>query len=279
MIFTFDNKVYSKQPAPSREILYLAVDEASEYCQTLSYEIKRTQTILLYPKYPNVKNFYSDCFSVLSKKILAVKKLESKYRNEVNSICRDLTEIIIDGSWIWYYFEVEKNNGLAEILCKQFYLNPKAHFIYNFKLNKSLYLQNPFFKKYYSLEKLEKQFQSFQKIVGTYKYQKKWRIIKGEIDFNQAKWKNRCEKAALVMEQCANLKNSDLYHNLSLLSAFSHWDGFQVESEDREIEEAVFDHNLNAHIGLIHDMINLGYHILSLEIPEKLRILRQRIIW
>ena len=81
------------------------------------------------------------------------------------------------------------------------------------------------------------------------------------------------------MEQCANLKKADLYRNLSLLSAFSHWDGFQVEREDREIEEAIFDHNLNAHIGLIHDMINLGYHILGLEIPEKLRLLRQRIIW
>ncbi len=276
MIFTFDNKIYSEQPAPSREILYYAVNDVVNYCHTVKREINRAKKLNSY-KY--IKNFYYACFLTLINKIFAIKKMGSTFRNEVNSISRDLTEIVIDGSWIWYYFDELDNPDLAEEMCKQFYLNHNAHFIANFGLNKQMYLRNPFFKQYYSEKKLDDLLSRFTEIVGTYNYKNNWRHIPDKVNQNDYKWKTRCEGAAVVMEKCANLKNADLYRNLSLLSAFSHWDGMQIESEEEKIEEVIFDHNLNAHIGFIHDFLNLGYHIIEIEIPQDLRLLRQRIIW
>jgi hypothetical protein len=118
--------------------------------------------------------------------------------------------------------------------------------------------------------------------VGTYSYQEDWRNLSYFFNKKEKEWKwsARCKKAAIVMEKISNLRNADIYRNLSVLSAYTHWDVFQTQYNNEEgLDDAIFDKNLNALIGFAHDLIQLGYRIIDVAIPENLRISRQRIIW
>jgi hypothetical protein len=276
LIFTFDNKKYSDQPPPDYETLKVAVFEASEICANLGREIRRIEKD---SAYSYTYRFYSDAFNIISKKILAVNKLGITFRNEANSLCRDLIEIIVDGAWIWFYFEIENKPDLSDRLCRQFYFNSKAHFLKEFDLLKRLYLNNPFLKSFYIEEKLERYKVDFRHVIGSYKYKSNWREIPKIITKQHSFWKTRCNLAGKVMEKYSGLKNADLYRNLSLLSGFTHWDSLQLEEANDELEEKTFHSNLNAILGLIHDLINLGYNIIDKKIPENIRIKRQRLIW
>jgi len=174
MIFTLDNKIFSEQPPPSLDILHRAVDEAFEYCSQISREIKRCDNL---SDYQYLRRFYSDSFYTVGVKISAIKRLNVTFRNEAYSISRDLTEIVIDVAWIWHYFELQNDPELAEQLCRQFYYNTQAYFLENFCQIKSLYLNNPFIKKFYTEKKLDTYKVEYEKTIGNYKYKSNWRCV------------------------------------------------------------------------------------------------------
>ena len=278
MLLQLNNKIYSEQPRPKRDTLLLALNEAYEYCDLLGRETKNAQKLI---NYSNVSSFLSNCFVHVGNKLLAIKKLGNTFRNEVFSIHRDAIEIVVDASWIWYYFDFVNKPETAESICTQFFLNPPARFISEFNFISQLYPRDPFVKDFFNEEKLNSHLDRARKKVGSYKYQFDWRYLDGFHDKKKMEWKwqTRCEKTRIVMEKLANLKNADLYRNLSELSAYTHWDSFQTQYTEEEIEEAIFDKNLNALIGIVHDLIQLGYHVIEAKIPKNLRISRQRIIW
>lgn len=278
MLLRLDNKTYSDQPAPNRETLLLALDETYRYCELLSRELRKAKRL---DSYPSTSRFLSNCFVHAANRLLAIKKLGSTFRNEAFSLHRSAIEIVVDASWIWYYFDFDHKPDIAERICRQFFLNSPAKFISEFNFIKQLYPREPFVKEYFDEDKLDSYLKKAKEKVGSYKYQSDWRYLGGFHDKKKMEWKwqDRCKKAGIVMEKLAKLKNADIYRNLSILSAYTHWDSFQTQYSDENIEEAIFDKNLNAVIGIMQDLIQLGYSIIEVTIPEELRISRQRIIW
>lgn len=278
MLLRIDNKIYSEQPAPNRETLLLALDETCWYCELLSRELKNAKKL---DSYPNTSRFLSHCFVHAASKLLAIKKLGSTFRNEAFGLHRSAIEIVVDASWVWYSFDFDHKPDIAERICKQFFLNSPAKFISEFSFIKQLYPREPFVKEYFDEDKLNSYLEKAKEKAGSYEYQLDWRYLDGFHHKSKMEWKwqERCKNAGIVMERLANLKNADIYRNLSILSAYTHWDSFQTQYSEENIEEAIFDKNLNAVIGIIQDLIQLGYNIIELTIPEKLRISRQRIIW
>ena len=101
MIFTFDNKRFADQPTPDFTTLKSAITDASNLCESLSRDIRNLHKESTF-KY--LLKFYSDAFASISTKIQAINKLGTTFRNEVYSISRDLTEIIVDSCWIWFFY-------------------------------------------------------------------------------------------------------------------------------------------------------------------------------
>lgn len=278
MLLRLDNKTYSDQPAPNMETLLLALDETYRYCELLSRQLKNAKRL---DNYPKTSRFLSYCFVHAGNKLLAIKKLGSTFRNEAFSLHRSAIEIVVDASWVWYYFYFNHKPNISERICKQFFLNSPAKFISEFSFIKQIYTRDPFVKRYFDEDKLNSYLAKAKEKVGSYKYQSDWRYLDGfhEKKKMEWKWQERCRIAGIVMEKLANLKNADIYRNMSILSAYTHWDSFQTQYSEEDIEEAIFDKNLNALIGILQDLIQLGYNIIEVTVPEELRISRQRIIW
>jgi len=276
MLLRLGNKTYSAEPAPTPEALSAAMDEAYEYCGLLGREVSHCPKL---NDYNNIAKFLSDCFYYTGNKLQAIKRLGSSFRNESLSIQRDTIEIMVDSAWIWHHFEFRHSPQIADRICSQFYMNSPAKFISEFPFIKKLYPRDPFVRAYFTETSLESHFEKTKKRVGNYCYQKNWRHLKGVFPSKECQWKARSDKAGQVMERVAGLKNADFYRNLSVLSGYTHWDSFQTQISEDALEKAFYNRNLNATIGMVHDLIQLGFHILDRGIPKRLATLRQRIIW
>lgn len=266
-------KDFAEQVAPTSGSLNDAVREAAKYCFNLNRMIAGADKAF---STGDVKKFYRYGLDAVGAKLSAIAKLGATFRNESLSITRDLFEIIVDLWWVWHYYE--HNREVAEKICSQFCLNGPARFIEDFDSILKNYTSDPFVKKHYTKERLEDYLEKAKRRVGSYYYKKNWRTVKGNVEYKDTLFQAKASKAKQVIKTFTKFDVNTLEQNWIILCSYTHWDSQQTQFEDSDAEQLIFNRNLNATLVNVFVLIEFGYHILEIRLPNKIKASALRVI-
>jgi hypothetical protein len=220
------------------------------------------------------REFIAVSLEAVSKKLIAIKRIGPMYIPEAGSILRDLTEVAVDFFWVGSYYNEKKE--IAEQLSEQFFLSEPRAFLEQSAFGKDAMKNDLFLGKFFDAEAWDKKEKEAKQVLSKRSLGKEWREISGVISEAETRWKQRCARAASLVEIAANLKFAPYHSNLKVLSGYTHWDSVQTQTWGDEFAQALFDRDLNVAIGFTHDVINGACHFSKLPIPEKVRTLRHR---
>ena len=105
-----------------------------------------------------------------------------------------------------------------------------------------------------------------------------WRALPGLIEKKEEiEFKARAKAAAIIAAKVSNIKEAPYYNNWKVLNAFTHWSAARMNYIDENLEEALYLRNLNISLGLLYNMMEIGYVIKGINPPPKINMLAAQV--
>ena len=270
---------------PTRDELKKVLSDITDMLNFISYDIKKSNLGRNYPKYAE---FLSLSAIALCNKLRSISKID-KYLDEVNSLLRDLIELIVDVFWLYHFYKKSPKN--AELLSERFFMFRSKKIIYNNEFSKK-FINDPFLKEIININQLNEINKKEDKKITNYEFynnklsfkkgksQKEKNLLKKQrenwrahplviTDINEILWSKRCELAKVCVKEIANLKEAPYHLDLKFLSGFTHWDPIQGIQYSEKVRNTLFDRNFNIALCFALDFIALTGKLREIKKPSE----------
>lgn len=251
---------------PTKKELLEAKELINQELSDRRYEIMKYFTE---KKYPNYGNFIAISCDTIFNNLSAICHLNSNYLNQIFTLSRNYQELIVDNLWMYSFYKDEPKK--VEDISERFFYFGKKYFIEQLQYNINVWKKDIFFRDI-SIENLKKKKKELEYSIPRYNHwgelpfqKNNWRGHPNYFPTNKDKdniqWSNRSKIAGDTAKDCINLKNSPFRKNLSLLSAYNHWDPMQIDNINENDKDLLFCRTLNILLGFALDLLNIQFQI------------------
>ena len=245
-------------PRPTREELAEVAEQVWRFANDHAHELEKGNV---------VDKFFAVSLRVASSNLKAMLRLSSPYLSECGSILRNLVETCVDFFWVASWLETEPSKG--EHLCDNFFLFGKSQFAQHAPIYASIARTDPFLRDIRTAADDPQIIDDCRKATSGKVFGHSWRfdqaLFAGE---REVKWKRRSKVAADFAKNAVNLKGAPYLANLIALSGYSHFDAAQIDLFDEDLQNALFDRNINIAIGFVFDMLMFSYKRRTWQPPQ-----------
>jgi len=268
-------------PIPDKEKLdKLSLSSYEEVCSLrLIFQNKETD-------FQYAKKFIFASIERIADLLLAITNLNSQNIDSMHILMRSSLEVNID--LLWFYRIYLDDNHKGEQLARRFFQFGADVYLKISKNYGGIFEVDPYLKKInkqYSHQKFTDDAKNLKLIELVDPSAKKdlrmlqemdWRCLPGSIKSKKdLSFRSRSEIAAEMAKELFNLKYAPYFQNWITLNAFTHWSAAKMKFFDNDVSEAFYLRNLNASLGFLHDVLNVGYNYLKIIPPLNVRMMRQ----
>ena len=218
----------------------------------------------------------------------SISNLNITNLNSVFILMRSQLEVVVDLQWFYSIYLRDKIQ--SDNLAKRFYQFNINNYLeisdeYEIFIHQDAYLKKvePQLNQIKDLAKAKQKnyieivdlnakprLQRLQKI--------NWRALPGLIERKEdIEFKARAKVAATIAEKISNIKDAPYYNNWKVLNAFTHWSAARMNYTDENIAEALYLRNLNISLGLLFDMMQIGYDVKGINPPSKINMIAAQV--
>ena len=267
---------------PTKEELDKVIIQTIEEGSSLRLVIEKKDT-----KFTFTNSFINDSIIRALDLVTAISKLKPLDLDSVLILMRSELEVNVDLHWFYSIFQSNNKNG--ENLAKRFYQFGAKHYLEISENYKNIFQLDPYLKSVETkLDPVKNKIlagkrnminvvdlnssKSLQRLQNM-----NWRALPGLIiSKNEVEFKARAVIASEIAKKVSNLKYAPYYRNWKILNSFTHWSAARMKYFDDDVSEVFYLRNLNLSLGILHDMINVGYVYLNIDAPVKIKLLRKQ---
>jgi hypothetical protein len=271
----------SSIPLPDKDKLdKLILSSYEEVCSLrLSFQKKETD-------FEYTKKFIFASIERIADLLLAISKLSYQNIDSMHILMRSDLEVNVDLLWLYKIYNDNKDQG--EKLARRFFQFGAVNYLKISKNYEGIFEVDSYLKKInkrYSHNKFSEDAKNLKLVELVDSGAKKelqilqkndWHCLPGLIkNKKEITFRSRSEIASEMAKNLFNLKYAPYHQNWTTLNAFTHWSAAKMKFFDDEVSEAFYLRNLNASLGFLHDVLNVGYNYLQINPPTKVRMMRQ----
>lgn len=232
------------------------------------------------------KKFIFASIERLGDLLMAISKLSFQNIDSMHILMRSSLEVNVD--LLWFYKIYLDNNKQGEQLARRFYQFGAEYYLKISKNYEGLFEIDPYLrtiKERYPHNKYNEDAENLNLVElvdpNSNKELKRlqendWHCLPGLIkNKNELSFRSRSEIAAEMAKKLFNLKYAPYFQNWTTLNAFTHWSAAKMKFFDDKVAETFYLRNVNASLGFLHDVLNVGYNYLGIAPPVKVRMMRQ----